>query len=99
MLDEWESKIGVQTQGWDVKKMKTKWGSCNTSAKRIWLNLDLAKKPKICVEYILVHELTHPHERNHNDRFRELMAQYLPDWSSRRKLLNRAPLAHEDWVY
>lgn len=79
--------------------MKTKWGSCNTEQGRIWLNLDLAKKPRECVEYILVHELTHLHERHHNERFKQLLESYLPNWCARQKLLNESPLSHEDWIY
>ena len=69
LLEKWEKVIGVKANDWGVKQMKTKWGACNTDAKRIWLNLELAKKPPICLEYILVHELVHLLERNHNDRF------------------------------
>lgn len=79
--------------------MKTKWGSCNTRAKRIWLNLELAKKPPECVEYILVHELVHLLERNHNERFRAHMDKLMPNWRERRDLLNKLPLAFENWLY
>ena len=79
--------------------MKTKWGSCNIQAKRIWLNLELAKKPFECVEYILVHELVHLLERHHNQRFRSLMDKHMPNWRERRDLLNSLPLAYEDWSY
>ena len=67
--------------------MKTKWGSCNTTTHSINLNLELAKKPPECLEYILVHELIHLLERHHNERFKSLMDQYLPDWRERRNLL------------
>lgn len=99
LLPVWESKIGVTAADWGVKKMKTKWGSCNTQARRIWLNLELAKKPPECLEFILVHELVHLLERNHNDRFKAHMDKLLPDWRERRDLLNRMPLAHNNWVY
>jgi predicted metal-dependent hydrolase len=79
--------------------MKTKWGSCNTQAKRIWLNLDLAKKPPECLEYILVHELVHLLERKHNERFKGIMDKFLSDWRERRDLLNRTPLVFEAWKY
>lgn len=68
-------------------------------ARRIWLNLELAKKPPVCLEYILVHEMVHLLERRHNDRFRELMDRLMPQWRLYRDELNRAPLAHEDWGY
>ncbi|EGR4076411.1 M48 family metallopeptidase [Vibrio cholerae] len=99
LLPIWEDKIGVIAADWGVKKMKTKWGSCNTQAKRIWLNLELAKKPPECLEYILVHELVHLLERNHNERFKGYMDKLLPDWRERRDLLNRMPLAHNNWIY
>ena len=99
LLDTWQSEIGVEASAWGVKKMKTKWGSCSTSSKRIWLNLELAKKPPECLEYILVHELVHLLERNHNDRFRAYMDKFLSDWRERRNLLNSMPLAHNHWVY
>ena len=79
--------------------MKTKWGSCNADAGRIWLNLELAKKPMRCIEYILVHEMIHLLERRHNDRFVAYMDKFMPNWRSRRRELNRFPVAHEDWVY
>jgi len=99
LLEQWQSRVGVKIDDWGVKKMKTKWGSCNTSAKRIWINLELAKKPHECLEYILVHELVHLLERHHNDRFKQHMDRLMPDWRERRSLLNSLPLAHEEWVY
>ena len=82
-----------------IKKMKTKWGTCNPEARRIWVNLELAKKPKECLEYIVVHEMVHILERHHNDRFVALMDTFIPQWRSRRDDLNRLPVKHEDWVY
>lgn len=98
LLPIWENKIGVAVAAWGVKKMKTKWGSCNTQAKRIWLNLELAKKPPECLEYILVHELVHLLERNHNDRFKAHMDKLLPDWLERKALLNGLPLNYDNWL-
>ena len=99
LLEKWESKLGVSVNEVRIKKMKTLWGSCNIEAKRIWLNLELAKKPESCLVYVLVHEMVHLFERRHNDRFRELMDKFLPQWRTHRDTLNRAPLAHEDWGY
>jgi predicted metal-dependent hydrolase len=99
ILKPWQEEIGVVAHGWGVKKMKTKWGSCNTEAKRIWLNLELVKKPPECLEYILVHELVHLLERRHNERFKAYMDKHLPDWRERRNLLNKMPLAHNNWIY
>ena len=99
LLPAWEKKIGVQSNSIGIKKMKTKWGSCNIQARRVWLNLELAKKPIECLEYILVHELVHLHERHHNSRFQALMDKHMPNWRERRNLLNSLPLAYEDWSY
>lgn len=99
LLEKWLPVLGVEPAGWGVRKMKTKWGSCNIDARRIWLNLELAKKPVQCLEYILVHELSHLQERQHNDRFRALMDQAMPLWRLRRDELNRAPLSCEKWDY
>lgn len=99
LLAHWQPKLGVQAAHWGIKKMKTKWGSCNVSARRIWLNLELAKKPVQCLEYIVVHELVHLLERNHTERFTALMDRYLPDWRTRREVLNSSPLGHEAWEY
>jgi predicted metal-dependent hydrolase len=79
--------------------MKTKWGTCTISARRIWLNLKLVKKPPRCLEYIIVHEMVHLIERQHNDRFVAYMDQFLPQWRHLRDVLNQAPLAHESWEY
>ena len=79
--------------------MKTKWGTCNIEAKRIWLNLELAKKPVHCLEYIILHELIHLIERHHNDNFLALMNKYLPQWRSYKVELNRLPVSHRDWEY
>jgi predicted metal-dependent hydrolase len=97
LLEKWQPLLGVEVSAWGVKKMKTKWGACNTQARRIWLNLELAKKPVQCLEYIVVHELVHLLERNHNDRFTALMDQYLSNWRVYRDELNQAPLGHENW--
>jgi predicted metal-dependent hydrolase len=99
LLAKWQPVLGVQVDDWSVKKMKTKWGSCNVTAHRIWFNLELAKKPVRCLEYIAVHEMIHLLERHHNDRFTSLMDKYLPQWRLCRAELNRAPLAHETWSY
>jgi predicted metal-dependent hydrolase len=99
LIAKWEKVINVSCDDWGVKRMRTKWGSCNRDAKRIWLNLELAKKPPLCLEYIIVHELVHLHERNHNDRFVRLMNQFMPKWRHHRDTLNSLPVRHEDWGY
>lgn len=99
LIDKWTPVVGVNVAAWGVRRMKTRWGSCNRQAQRIWVNLELAKKPPECLEYVIVHEMVHILERLHNDRFKELMDQLMPNWRSFRDELNRAPLAHEDWSY
>lgn len=99
LLEPWESTVGIAVEDLRVRRMKTRWGSCNAEARRIWLNTELAKKPPKCLEYILVHEMVHLLERRHTDRFRALMDGFMPSWRLYRDELNRAPLAHEDWTY
>ncbi len=99
LIAKWEPIIGQQVAEWGIKKMKTKWGSCNIPQRRIWLNLELAKKPPECLEYILVHEMVHLLERHHNATFRTYMDHFLPNWRLHRDVLNSAPLAHEEWSY
>ncbi|MNR35497.1 hypothetical protein D3C85_1533480 [compost metagenome] len=91
--------MGVQSNEFGIKRMKTKWGTCNIEAKRIWLNLELAKKPIQCIEYIIVHELTHLIERNHNSKFVAIMDHHLPNWKELKVELNKLPVSHIDWEY
>ncbi|MBI4698407.1 MAG: M48 family metallopeptidase [Nitrospirae bacterium] len=99
LIEKWEKKIKVRVNSFGIKKMKTKWGTCNREAKRIWLNLELAKKPAECLEFIAVHEMVHLLERNHNDRFISLLNEFLPKWRFFKEELNRRPLRHENWSY
>lgn len=88
LIEKWEQIIGVKVESWGVKLMKTRWGSCNTTAKRIWVNLELAKKNPACLEYIIVHEMVHLLERLHNERFISYMDKFLPNWRSIKSELN-----------
>jgi predicted metal-dependent hydrolase len=99
LVEKWQNIVGVRAEQWAIRKMKTKWGACNAEAGRIWLNLELVKKPVQCLEYIIVHELVHLLERRHNERFNALMSELMPQWRTRRADLNAAPLAHETWSY
>jgi predicted metal-dependent hydrolase len=99
IIDKWENQIGVTVDDWQVKQMKTKWGTCNIEKKRIWINLELAKKPLHCLEYIVVHEMIHFLERHHNDRFLTLMEKYMPQWKFYKEELNRLPVSHGEWTY
>ena len=99
LIAKWEAIMGVQVAEWGVKRMKTRWGSCNIEAHRIWVNLELVKKPVHCLEYIIVHEMVHLLERLHNDRFTEHMDKFMPQWRFFREELNKAPLGHATWEY
>ena len=99
LIAKWEPIIGVEVAEWRVKRMKTKWGTCTIEARRIWLNLELVKKPPQCLEYIIVHEMVHLLERLHNERFVAYMDEFIPQWRLLRDELNQAPLAHETWGY
>lgn len=99
LIAKWQPVIGVQVADWGVKKMKTRWGSCNVRDRRVWLNLELAKKSPHCLEYVLVHEMVHLLERHHNGRFKAFMDQFMPQWRLYRDELNQTPLAYEEWTY
>ena len=99
IIENWEKQLGVKVSEWQVKHMKTKWGSCNIEKKRIWLNLELAKKPIQCLEFIIVHEMVHLLERHHNDKFLNYIDTYLPNWKQLRAELNKLPVSHAEWKY
>jgi predicted metal-dependent hydrolase len=99
LIAKWEPLIGVKINRVFVQRLKTKWGGCNPDARNIRLNTDLAKKPRECLEYIIVHEMTHMLERTHGSRFVALMEQFMPKWQFYRSELNRLPVRHEDWDY
>lgn len=98
-IKKWEDTIGVTVNEWGVKLMKTKWGTCNEQDKRIWINLELAKKNPRCLEYIIVHEMVHLLERHHNDRFKAYMDEFLPNWRSIRGELNEMIYESSQWTY
>ncbi len=89
IIKKWERIIGVKVEDWGVKRMKTRWGTCNINGKRIWINLELVKKDPRCLDFIIVHEMVHLLEQNHNERFKAYMSQFLPNWQSIQKELNR----------
>jgi hypothetical protein len=87
-IKRWAPKMGVNVHEFGVKKMKTRWGTCNIRAKRIWLNLHLAKYSPDIIEMVVVHELVHLLERLHNKRFYAFMDHFLPDWKERSERLD-----------
>lgn len=99
IISKWQPVMLVEVKEFGVKKMKTKWGTCNIAAQRIWLNLELAKKPSNCLEYIIVHEMTHLLVRNHNSKFVALMNKFMPNWKEVKEDLNRLPVSHTEWGY
>jgi predicted metal-dependent hydrolase len=89
----------TQVKRFFVQRMKTKWGSCSPTRASIRLNTDLAKKPRECLEYIVVHEMVHLLEPTHNATFVALMDRFMPQWRFYREKLNRLPVRHEEWAY
>ena len=87
-LPKWENITGLRCDSWQTKYMTTRWGTCNTNTRKIWLNLQLAKKPIECLEYVILHELAHLKVRNHSKDFVAIMDQYMPYWRETKKLLN-----------
>jgi len=99
LVAKWAPHVGVEVAEWGIRRMRTKWGSCNPRARRIWFNLELAKKSGSGIEFIVVHEMVHLLERHHNANFVGHMDRLLPNWRLSRAELNRAPLGHENWRY
>jgi predicted metal-dependent hydrolase len=99
LIAKWTALMGVAVERLYVQQMKTKWGSCNPRDRAIRLNTELAKKPRHCLEYILVHELVHFFESHHGHRFVCLMDKFMPQWRFHRDELNRLSLAYEHWKY
>lgn len=98
LIRKWEPIIGVCVLAWGVKNMKTRWGSCNVVAHRIWLNLRLIQKPLVCLEYVLVHEMVHLLEANHSKRFYALMTRFMPEWKTYQKQLENVALEGDSAV-
>lgn len=96
LLPKWENSTGLYCSGWQTKYMTTKWGTCNTQTGKIWFNLQLAKKPIECLEYIILHELTHLKVKNHNNEFTEILDKYMPYWRELKKQLNDSKLDYMD---
>jgi predicted metal-dependent hydrolase len=97
IIERWESVLGVKVERVFIRRMRTKWGSCSRASASIRLNTDLAKKPRECLEYIVVHEMAHVVEPTHNARFIALMDRVMPNWIQYRQLLNQLPVRYENW--
>lgn len=92
LVTVYATKMGLPIPSFGIRRMKTKWGSCASERRHLWFNIELAKKPLDCIEYIVVHEMAHLLERRHNQHFTEIVARYFPGWEVQRKLLNELPL-------
>jgi predicted metal-dependent hydrolase len=97
LTTEWAMRLEVEPPLIGIKRMKTKWGACNPEANRIWLNLELIKKPPECISYLVLHEITHLLEPNHDEAFLAFLDRHMPNWRTHRSALNAEPLSHEDW--
>jgi predicted metal-dependent hydrolase len=98
-MDKWQKELKLKVKAWKIQRMKTRWGTCNNKTGRILLNLELAKKPQNCLEYVIVHELLHLIEKKHNEKFVSMMAKHIPKWRSIKEELNRSALSYEEWNY
>ena len=97
LISKWEPKLDVQVTAYFLRRMKTKWGSCNHKVGHIRLNTELVKKPKDLIEYVVVHEMLHLIEPTHSDQFISLITDHLPTWREARAELNELPLTAEEW--
>lgn len=98
LIGKYEKPLKVKVNDFGIKKMRTKWGTCNKDASRIWLNLELAKKPQHFAEYIVLHEMTHLKERNHNGQFTAYLDKMMPNWRIYKEQLNRSELGYVNWI-
>jgi predicted metal-dependent hydrolase len=98
LIEKWEPVMGVQVTNFYVRQMKTLWGSCNPKAGSIRLNSELAKNPRECLEYVVVHEMVHLLERSHGQRFIAFMDRFMPLWRHHKNALNQLPVKHENRV-
>jgi predicted metal-dependent hydrolase len=87
LIEKWEPVMGVKVARFHVRKMRSRWGTCNTRSGHIRLNSELAKKPPECLEYVVAHELVHLLEPSHNQRFKALMGEFMPEWEAYRHQL------------
>lgn len=97
IIEKFEKKLNVKVQDFRIRKMKTKWGSCKAETKLILINLELAKKPLKCLEYVIAHEMVHFFERTHNDKFYKRLSKLMYGWKAARAELNDSPLSYDIW--
>lgn len=92
LITKWEALLGVTLSVWEIRLMAARWGSCSKAKQKAYFNVELAKKPVDCVEYVVAHEMIHLIERNHTDRFHRLLDTYLPAWQELKDKLNEMPV-------
>ncbi len=92
LLEKWKRILDIHPQCWEIKQMQTKWGSCKVHSKKIIFNLELAKKPRHCIEYVVLHELIHLIERHHNNNFKAYLDRYMPNWQAIKHELDSLPI-------
>ncbi len=95
-LPKWERKTRLYCDSWQTKYMTTRWGTCNTNTRKLWFNLQLAKKPIGCIEYVILHELAHLQVKNHGSDFIAILDRYMPNWREIKKMLNEQILDYMD---
>ncbi len=93
IIATWAKRLNFELPAWGIKRMKTKWGICNPDAGRSWINSELAKKPKICTDYIVLHELAHFIAPRHDDAFIAVLEKMMPKWRQVRSDLNALPIS------
>jgi predicted metal-dependent hydrolase len=96
-IKKWQKKIGVEINETKIRKMRTKWGTCNNKDKRIWLNLELVKKPLHCIDYVIAHEFVHLIERTHTEKFLKILGKVYPKWEITKEELNQGMLGYFEW--
>lgn len=99
LIEKWEKITGIRVREFRIKKMKTKWGSCSPKSQRVWINLELAKKPRHCLEYVIVHEMTHLVEKNHTEKFKVLLGSFMKQWNQFKEELNNSELGYSKWEF
>lgn len=89
LLPKWEERTGLHCSCWQIRDMKTRWGSCNTRTGKLWFALMLARQPEECVEYVVLHELAHLYEPSHNARFWAFLDLHMPEWREIRRKMRK----------
>lgn len=94
-MEEWATSLNLPVPTWGIRRMKTKWGSCSPDSSQVWLNLELFKKPLVCLDYVVLHEMAHFVSPKHDEKFVGVLDKFMPTWRRIRADLNALPLGHE----